>query len=152
MRTICFLFSGFSNVLHLTGFFRDAFFWECSVDSYSGIRITEHTEYQFPKEQTLCYSENRIADVTKINRGSLGTQFSRRKNTITGYSVYSEQTAIPSISSILLSGAELTEYYSIHSGIRIGPKRTQLPSIPCILIPSPKRTRPRCRSETGLNC
>ena len=30
------------------------------------IRITEHTEYQFPKEQTLCYSENRIADVAKI--------------------------------------------------------------------------------------
>ena len=33
---------------------------------FSGIKITEHTEYQFPKEQTLCYSENRIADVTKI--------------------------------------------------------------------------------------
>ena len=30
------------------------------------MRTTEHTEYQFPKEQTLCYSENRIADVTKI--------------------------------------------------------------------------------------
>ena len=37
---------------------------------------------------------------------------------ITGYSVCSEQTAIPSILSILLSGAELTEYYSIHSRIR----------------------------------
>ena len=46
-----------------------------------------------------------------------------QKNTITGYSVYSEQTAIPSILSILLSGAELMEYYSVHSGIRIGPKR-----------------------------
>ena len=53
---------------------------------------------------------------------SLGTQFLRQKtgencqkNTMTGYSVYSEQTAIP---SILLSGAELTEYYSVHSGIR----------------------------------
>ena len=40
--------------------------WDYSVDSYSGIIITEHTEYQFPKEQTLCFSENRIADVTKI--------------------------------------------------------------------------------------
>ena len=30
------------------------------------IGITEHTKYQFPKEQTLCYSENRIADVAKI--------------------------------------------------------------------------------------
>ena len=45
---------------------KSAFFWDYSVDSYSGIRITEHTEYQFPKEQTLCYSENRIADITKI--------------------------------------------------------------------------------------
>ena len=43
-----------------------AFFWDYFADSYSSIRITEHTEYQFPKEQTLCYSENRIADVTKI--------------------------------------------------------------------------------------
>ena len=42
---------------------RGGFFWDYSVDSYS---ITEHTEYQFPKEQTLWYSENRIADVTKI--------------------------------------------------------------------------------------
>ena len=68
-------------------------------------------------------------------------QFSRQKtgecqNTmITYYSVYSKQTAIPSIPSILLSGAELTEYYSLLSGIRIGPKRTQLPSFQCILIP-----------------
>ena len=44
----------------------DAFFWDYSADSYSGTRTTEHTEYQFPKEQTLCYSENRIADVIKI--------------------------------------------------------------------------------------
>ena len=43
-----------------------AFLWDYSVESYSGMGITEHTEYQFPKEQTLCYSENRIADVTKI--------------------------------------------------------------------------------------
>ena len=42
------------------------FFWDYSINFYSGIRITEHSEYQFPKEQTLCYSENRIADVTKI--------------------------------------------------------------------------------------
>ena len=43
-----------------------AFFWDYSVSSYSGIRITEYAEYQFPKEPTLCYSENRIADMTKI--------------------------------------------------------------------------------------
>ena len=45
---------------------KGALFWDYSVDSYFGIRITEHTENQFPEEQTLCYSENRIADVTKI--------------------------------------------------------------------------------------
>ena len=46
-----------------------AFFWDYSVDSYPDIRITEHTEFiQFPKEQTLCYSENKIADVTKIRQ------------------------------------------------------------------------------------
>ena len=66
-------------------------------NSYSGIGITEHTEYQFPKEQTLCYSENRIADVTKIDvlrPMSASAQLSRQKtgenyqkNTITGYSV-----------------------------------------------------------------
>ena len=74
--------------------------------------------------------------------------FSRRKTgencqktTIIGYSVYSEQTAIP---SILLSGAELMEYYSVHSGIRIGPKRTQL--LPISVYSNSgivcKRTRP----------
>ena len=46
-----------------------AFFRDYSVDSSSGIRITEHTEYQFPKEQTLCYSEKRIAHVTKHEGG-----------------------------------------------------------------------------------
>ena len=111
------------------------FFWDYSIDSYSGIRITEHTEYQFPKEQTLCYSENRIADVTKIKAmrqrksSHQNTGENCQKNMITGYS---EQTTIP---SILLSGAELTEYYFVHSGIRIGPRRTQLPPILCILIP-----------------
>ena len=104
-----------------------------SIDSYSSIRITEHTEYQFPKEQTLCYSENRIADVTKIDMmrpRKMGENF--QKNMITGYSVCSKQTAVL---SFLLSGEELTEYYSVQSGIRIGHKRTQLLSIPCILIP-----------------
>ena len=55
-------------------------FWDYSVDSYSG--MTEDTEYQFPKEQTLCYSENRIADVTKIGMMRLrksGYTISRQK-------------------------------------------------------------------------
>ena len=113
-----------------------AFFWDHSLDSYSGIRITEHTEYQFPKEQTLCYSEDRIADVTKIKpvRPRKSRCENCQKNTIADYSAYSEQTAIPSVPSILLSGTELMEYYSVHSGIRTGPKRTQLPPTPCILI------------------
>ena len=84
---------------------KGTFFWDCFVDSYSGIRITEHTEYQFPKEQTLCYSENKIADVTKIKAmrprktgyAIFPPKDGRKlpKDTITGYSVCSEQTAIP---------------------------------------------------------
>ena len=103
------------------------------------------------------YSENRIADVTKIDVMRLSQSgyncmpFSHQKtgedcqkNTITGYPVYSEQTSISSILSILLSRSELTEYYSVHSRIRIGPKRIQSPSIPCILNfwDSPKRMCP----------
>ena len=57
-----------------------------------------------------------------------------QKNTITSYSVYSEQTTILPILLIKLLGAELMEYYYVHSGIRIGPKRRQLPPILCILI------------------
>ena len=105
------------------------------------IRITEHTEYQFPKEQTLCYSQNKIADVTKINamrprkcRYAIFPLKDGRKlpkEHDYRYSVYSKKNAFP---SNLLSGAELTECYSFQSGIRIGPKSTQLPPIPCILI------------------
>ena len=74
------------------------FFWDYSVDPYSDIRITEHTEYQFPKEQTLCFPENR--KLRRWNRGSLGTPFSRgkmdencQKNT-NRYSVCSINSAI----------------------------------------------------------
>ena len=38
------------------------FFWNYSIYSYSGIGITEHTEYQFPKEQTLCWKQNSWRD------------------------------------------------------------------------------------------
>ena len=53
-----FYFSLTRNYLVLTYNAKGTFFWDYSVDSYSGIRITEHTEYQFPKEQNLCYSED----------------------------------------------------------------------------------------------
>ena len=43
---------------------KGAFFWDYSVDSYSGIRIREHTEKE-PKRTDSVYSENRIADMTK---------------------------------------------------------------------------------------
>ena len=64
------------------------------------------------------------------DRGSLGTQFSRQKTG--GDCQRIRSPAILSVPNkplfrlfILLSGAELTEYYSVHSGIRIGPKRTR---------------------------
>ena len=33
---------------------KGAFVWAYSIYSYSGVGITEHTEYHFPKEKTLC--------------------------------------------------------------------------------------------------
>ena len=30
-----------------------AFFWDCSGYSYSGLGITEYTEFQFPKERSF---------------------------------------------------------------------------------------------------
>ena len=98
-----------------------AFFWDYSFDSYSGIRITENTEYQFPKEQTLCYSENRIADVIKIMRP--------RKS---GYAIFPPKDGrkLPKehdyrlFSLFLQFCYRLTEYYSVHSGIGIDPTIT----------------------------
>ena len=55
----------------------------------------------------------------KITKPFVCSHENYQKNTIIGYTVYSEQTAIL---SILLSGADLTEYFSVHSGIRIVPK------------------------------
>ena len=46
-----FYFSLTRNYLVLTYNAKGTFFWDYSVDSYSGIRITEHTEYQFPKNR-----------------------------------------------------------------------------------------------------
>ena len=76
---------------------KGAFVWDYSIYSYSGVGTTEHTEYQFPEEKT-----DKI--LRRWDRGNLGTPSYRQKtdencqkNTITGYSVYSEQTAIPSI-------------------------------------------------------
>ena len=123
------------------------FFWDYLVNSYSGIRITEHTEYQFPKEQTLCYSENRIADVTNIDV---------MRPEKSGYAIFPPKDGrkMPQEQDYWLfclfqtihysvNSAELIEYYSVYSGIRIGPKRTQLLQF-CVFSfrNSPKRMCP----------
>ena len=123
------------------------FFWDYLVNSYSGIRITEHTEYQFPKEQTLCYSENRIADVTNVDV---------MRPEKSGYAIFppKDRQKLPQEHDYWLfclfqtihysvNSAELTEYYSVYSGIRIGPKRTQLLQF-CVFSfqNSPKRMCP----------
>ena len=128
-------------VLSNAGSSKGAFFWDYSVSSYPGI-----TTYRIsiPKKNRLWYFENRIGwhdkkwcDETKEVRVRRffcqETGENNQKNMITDYIVYSIQTAVPSIPLTLLSGAELTEYYSIHSRIKIGPPKRQ--SIPCILIP-----------------
>ena len=88
-------------------------------------------------EKALCYSENR--KLRWWDQENLGTQFSRRK---TGKNCQKEhnyqlsclfQTNHYSVNSAIRSRFWQLEYYSVHSGIRIGPKRTQLLLIPCIL-------------------
>ena len=78
-------------------------------------------------------SRNRSFSARSPREWAMGTWARAEKRT----RVQAKQTAIPSIElkEYFLTEAELTEYVSVHSGIRIGPKRTQLPSIPCILIP-----------------
>ena len=95
-----------------------ALFWDYSMNSYFSIRITEHTEYQFPKEQTLCCSENRIADITKIDMMRL------RKS---GYTIFPpiEGQKLPKEHDYWLFGLLRTNCYSVDfSRIIIGPKRT----------------------------
>ena len=127
-----------SQLCHTKG----TFFWDYSVYLYSGIR---HTEYQFPKEQTLCYSENRIADVTKNKAMRLSKS---------GYTIFpKDRQKLPkehhyqlfcllrtNCYSVNLSEAELMEYYSVHSGITIGAKRTKFRVFS--FRNSPKRTCP----------
>ena len=92
-------------------------------------------EYQFPKEQNLCYSEKRIADMTKIkamrprkswsaifppeDRWKLPKEHDYCLFWTNRYSIYSVNSAIGS----RIDGI----YYSVHSGIRI-------PPIPCVVI------------------
>ena len=111
-------------------------------------------EYQIPKEQTLCYSENKIADVTKIkamrprksryaifppNDGrKLPKEHDYRLFCVfrtNRYSVYTVNSAI---------GSRIDGYYSVHSGIRIGPKKNTIiaNSVYSHSEIVPKRTRP----------
>ena len=84
------------------------------------ISILKRTDFvTFWKQNSWC--DKSWGDETKeisVSNFPAKRQENFQKNMITGYSVCSEQTAILSILSILLSGAELTEYYSIHSRIR----------------------------------
>ena len=80
------------------------------MDSYSGIRITEHAEYQFPKEQTLCCSENRIADVAKIKA------MRPRKS---GYAIFppKDRRKLPNQHDYRLFCLFRTNRYSVNSAI-----------------------------------
>ena len=125
-----------------------AFLWDYSVDSYSGIRITEHTEYQFPKEQTLCYSENRIADVTKIKamrpRKSGYAIFPSKdgRNTITGNSVFlTNRYSVYSVNSAIGSRIDGILFCSFRNQNR-SQKNTICQFCVFSFQKSPKRTRP----------
>ena len=91
-----------SQLCHTKG----TFFWDYSVYSYSGIR---HTEYQFPKEQTLCYSENRIADVTKNKAMRLSKS---------GYTIFpKDRQKLPKEHDYQLFCLLRTNCYSVNSAI-----------------------------------
>ena len=71
-------------------------------------------------------SENRKADMTKIKAmrpRKSGYALLLPKEHDYSIILSSEQTAFPSLRSILLP---IAEYYSIHSGIRIGLRRTHV--------------------------
>ena len=92
-----------------------AFFWRYSGYSYSGLGITEYTEFQFRKERSWIWKRNTHGG------GDLKTT-SKRPRRISRH----KRTRILSIPS---------KRYSIHSENGIAPKRTQIPSIPSISIP-----------------
>ena len=97
----CYLFSSFT---------KGSFFCDYSVYSYSDVGITEHTEYHCPKEQTLCYSQNRIADVQKIKA------MRPRKS---GYAIFPprDRRKLPKEHDYRLFCLFLTNRYSINSAI-----------------------------------
>ena len=120
-----------------------AFFWDCSSYSYSGLGITEYTEFLFRKERSLIWKRNiPMAEVTwelqwlPAATGASGREGFPAKN-IPKERVFClfRVNRIPSILFILLSGAEWTEWYSVYSENGIAPKRTEMPSILSIPIP-----------------
>ena len=125
-------------------------FW---LISYSGLGITEHTEFQFRKERSfwkrrwpgnysVCtcagprvgfpaknFPKERVLWLFRVNRiPQPRSQGFLRRPWERGY-------CIPFIPFILLLGAEWMGWYSVHSENGITPKRTQIPSIPSIPIP-----------------
>ena len=116
-----------------------AFYWNYSVDSYSGIRITENTEYQFPKENIDVLTWQKLG---RRDRGSLGTQFSRRNP--------KDRRKLPNEHDYRLFCIFQINRYSVYSiNSAIGNWRITIPFILCILIPEIDLLRcPPCLHES----
>ena len=71
------------------------------------------------------YENNRTYTISIPKRTDFVTKIRAMRSRKSGYAIL-----LRLIRSFLLSRAELRKYYSVHSGIRIGSKRTQSPPIP----------------------
>ena len=123
--TLCILFNVSASAQHVSrcnSKSKGVFFWDYSCYSYSGLGITEYTKFQFRKEPSYMFQ------IWKRNRGwpDLEIYYFPKERVFCLFRV----NRIPSVLLVLLSGAEWTEWYSVHSENGIAPKRTQIPSIP----------------------
>ena len=127
---------------------KGAFFWGYSGYSYSGLGITDYTEFQFRKERSYMFQiwkrnrrwpENYYICARTWVSANKAAEHGQKVFAITttsqknAYSVYFRVNRILSILFILLWGAEWR--YSVHSENGIAPKRTQIPYILSIPIP-----------------
>ena len=94
-----------------------AFFWDYSGYSYSGLRITEYTEFQFPKERLFIlkpeyswrsWTENYFVFQPEARRATPGGRFGNPAKNFPKERVFCifRVNRIPFILFILLSGAE----------------------------------------------
>ena len=118
---------------------KGAFFWGYSSYSYSGLGLTEYTEFLFRKERSKFWKRNTHGG------GDLGNTIPARRDWRERPRRISRQK-FPKRTRILCIPSKPYSFHSVHSAIGsrmnavhsengIAPKRTQIPSILSIPIP-----------------